>query len=89
MDFAKKPLWLVWNNPNPLAEKLKGHERLAIIFKNRDDFRQGTLTLQVKTIMDSIWHRQGMDLKMMPYNCLATGSQLGINEVVMNAIMIH
>ena len=89
MDSAKKPLWLVWNNPDPLADKLKGHERSAIIFKNGDDLRQDMLTLQVITIMDSIWHREGMDLRMMPYNCLATGSQVGMIEVVMNATTIH
>jgi hypothetical protein len=47
MDSAKKPLWLVWSNPDPLADKLKGHERSAIIFKNGDDLRQDMLTLQV------------------------------------------
>ena len=76
MDSAKKPLWLVWLNPDPLADKLKGHERNAIIFKNGDDLRQDMLTLQVIAIMDSIWNREGMDLRMMPYNCLATGSQV-------------
>jgi len=89
MDSAKKPLWLVWNNPDPLADKLKGYERSAIIFKNGDDLRQDMLTLQVITIMDSIWHREGMDLRMMPYNCLATGSQVGMIEVVMNATTVH
>merc|ERR1711997_52177 len=89
MDSAKKPLWLVWMNPDPLADKLKGHERNAIIFKNGDDLRQDMLTLQVIAIMDTIWHREGMDLRMMPYNCLATGSQVGMIEVVRNAVTIH
>lgn len=89
MDSAKRPLWLVWKNPDPLADKLKGHEMSAIIFKNGDDLRQDMLTLQVISIMDSIWHREGMDLRMMPYNCLATGSQVGMIEVVMNATTIH
>ena len=31
---------------------------------------------QVIKIMDGIWHREGMDLRMMPYACLATGSQV-------------
>ena len=63
------------------------------------------LTLQVIAIMDSIWNREGMDLRMMPYNCLATGSQVlinpvkqeiicfvfqvGMTEVVRNAVTVH
>jgi hypothetical protein len=26
--------------------------------------------------MDRIWNREGMDLRMMPYACLVTGSQV-------------
>ena len=37
MDSNKKPLWLVWNNPVPLADKLKAHKRSTIIFKNGHD----------------------------------------------------
>jgi hypothetical protein len=34
------------------------------------------LTLQVIRIMDHIWHTEGMDLRMTPYTCLATGNQV-------------
>ena len=37
----------MWQNPDPLADKLRGHEQNAIIFKNGDDLRQDMLTLQV------------------------------------------
>ena len=40
------------------------------------NFRQDILTLQVIVIMDSIWSREGMDFRMMPYNSLATASQV-------------
>lgn len=35
--------------------------------------------------MDLIWRRQNLDLKMLPYNCLATGNQVGLIEVVSHA----
>ena len=35
--------------------------------------------------MDLIWRRQNLDLKMLPYNCLATGDQVGLIEVVSHA----
>merc|ERR1719511_405377 len=47
------------------------------------------LTLQVIAIMDSIWNREGMDLRMLPYACLATGSQVGMIEVVRNAVTVY
>lgn len=37
MDTAKKPLWLVWENPDPLADV--SHAFNSIIFKNGDDLR--------------------------------------------------
>ena len=49
MDSAKKPLWLVWKNPDQLADRL--HEFNAIIFKNGDDLRQDMLTLQGKNFI--------------------------------------
>jgi len=35
--------------------------------------------------MDHIWRMEGMDLRMTPYSCLATGNQVGIIEVVRNS----
>jgi len=89
MDSAKKPLWLVWKNPDPLADRIKGFSTNSIIFKNGDDLRQDMLTLQVIRIMDTIWSREGFDLRMMPYACLATGSQVGMIECVRNAKTVY
>ncbi|KAM7311039.1 phosphatidylinositol 4,5-bisphosphate 3-kinase catalytic subunit alpha isoform [Ixodes scapularis] len=83
LDSAKKPLWLLWKNPDHLAEQILDHHE--IIFKNGDDLRQDMLTLQVIRIMDSIWQKEGLDLRMMPYACLSTGKQVGMIEVVRNA----
>ncbi|QQP35716.1 Uncharacterized protein FKW44_024011, partial [Caligus rogercresseyi] len=76
MDSAKKPLWLI-------------HSSNAVIFKNGDDLRQDMLTLQVIKIMDHIWHTEGLDLRMTPYTCLATGSQVGMIEVVRKAKTVY
>ncbi|GAB6018709.1 Phosphatidylinositol 4,5-bisphosphate 3-kinase catalytic subunit alpha isoform [Chamberlinius hualienensis] len=83
LDSAKRPLWLVWLNPDPMSEVF--HPRNSVIFKNGDDLRQDMLTLQVINIMDTIWRNEGMDLRMLPYACLATGKQVGMIEVVRNA----
>ncbi|XP_013776261.1 phosphatidylinositol 4,5-bisphosphate 3-kinase catalytic subunit alpha isoform-like [Limulus polyphemus] len=83
LDSAKKPLWLVWQNPDPMSECM--FKINSIIFKNGDDLRQDMLTLQVIYIMDSIWQNEGLDLRMLPYACLATGKQVGMIEVVRNA----
>ena len=61
MDSAKRPLWLVWENGDVSARRLRNptntiHE---IIFKNGDDLRQDMLTLQVITVIDAIWRSEG------------------------------
>ena len=57
MDSAKRPLWLVWKNPDPLSDLMQ--PLYSVIFKNGDDLRQDMLTLQVIRIMDSIWLNEG------------------------------
>nr|XP_027202602.1 phosphatidylinositol 3-kinase 1-like [Dermatophagoides pteronyssinus] len=84
MDSAKRPLWLEWINSDPFA-RTSGVLINAIIFKSGDDLRQDMLTLQVIRIMDQIWRRENLDLRMLPYNCLATGDQVGLIEVVPHA----
>jgi phosphatidylinositol-4,5-bisphosphate 3-kinase len=85
-NSAKRPLWLVWENGDISAFRSRYTSNIhEIIFKNGDDLRQDMLTLQVITIMDSIWRSEGLDLKMLPYTCLATGKQVGLIEVVKDA----
>jgi phosphatidylinositol kinase/protein kinase (PI-3 family) len=53
-----------------------------VLFKKGDDLRQDILTLQMLGIMDSIWKSAGMDLHLTLYNCISTGDDMGLVEVV-------
>ena len=79
MDSKKMPLWLTMAN----SEVSAGF--IPIIFKTGDDLRQDILTLQMIRVMDTIWLENGLDLRMKPYQVVATGDQSGIIEVVPNS----
>uniref|UniRef100_A0A3B3D766 phosphatidylinositol-4,5-bisphosphate 3-kinase n=1 Tax=Oryzias melastigma TaxID=30732 RepID=A0A3B3D766_ORYME len=79
MDSKMKPLWIVYNN------KLMSSDTLGIIFKNGDDLRQDMLTLQILRLMDLLWKEANLDLRVVPYGCLATGDRAGLIEVVSSA----
>ncbi|XP_044145172.1 phosphatidylinositol 4,5-bisphosphate 3-kinase catalytic subunit beta isoform isoform X1 [Bufo gargarizans] len=76
MDSKMKPLWIVYNS------KGFGGDYTGIIFKNGDDLRQDMLTLQLLRLMDMLWKESGLDLRIIPYGCLATGDRCGMIEVV-------
>ncbi|XP_033006120.1 phosphatidylinositol 4,5-bisphosphate 3-kinase catalytic subunit beta isoform [Lacerta agilis] len=76
MDSKMKPLWIVYNN------KVFGGDLVGIIFKNGDDLRQDMLTLQMLRLMDLLWKEAGLDLRILPYGCLATADHSGLIEVV-------
>ncbi|KAK3592456.1 hypothetical protein CHS0354_001576 [Potamilus streckersoni] len=76
----KRPLRMVWKNPDPLADLW--YSSYKMFFKNGDDLRQDMLTLQIIRIMDIIWKNAGLDLRMIPYNCLSTGKDVGLIEAV-------
>ncbi len=80
MDSKKVPMWLVFNNAEPLGDAV------TIIFKEGDDLRQDALTLQIMRICDKFWKEQGMDLRMNCYGAVATGDEIGMIEVVLNSI---
>ncbi|XP_014891210.1 phosphatidylinositol 4,5-bisphosphate 3-kinase catalytic subunit delta isoform isoform X1 [Poecilia latipinna] len=76
MDSKMKPLWLMYKNP------LEQADMVGIIFKNGDDLRQDMLTLQMIRLMENLWKKEGLDLRMIPYGCLSTGNKMGLIEIV-------
>lgn len=79
MDSKMRPLYIVLENYDSYGEDV------YIIFKDGDDLRQDMLTLQMLKIMDRLWKREGLDLRMNPYNCIALEHRAGMIEVVLNA----
>lgn len=55
------------------------------IFKVGDDLQQDMLTLQMVRIMDKLWLKEGLDLKMVTFACVPTGCKRGMIEMVTNA----
>lgn len=55
------------------------------IFKVGDDLQQDMITLQMVRIMDKLWLREGLDLKMVTFACVPTGHKRGMIEMVNNA----
>nr|XP_049609969.1 phosphatidylinositol 4,5-bisphosphate 3-kinase catalytic subunit delta isoform isoform X4 [Syngnathus scovelli] len=76
MDSKMKPLWLMYKTP------WNQGDMMGIIFKNGDDLRQDMLTLQMIQLMENLWKKEGLDLRMIPYGCLSTGNKMGFIEVV-------
>ncbi|KAM9830598.1 phosphatidylinositol 4,5-bisphosphate 3-kinase catalytic subunit delta isoform isoform X2 [Syngnathus typhle] len=76
MDSKMKPLWFMYKTPWTQGDMM------GIIFKNGDDLRQDMLTLQMIQLMENLWKKEGLDLRMIPYGCLSTGNKMGFIEVV-------
>ncbi|XP_011867449.1 PREDICTED: phosphatidylinositol 4-phosphate 3-kinase C2 domain-containing subunit beta isoform X4 [Vollenhovia emeryi] len=55
------------------------------IFKVGDDLQQDMLTLQMVRIMDKLWLKEGLDLKMVTFACVPTGHKRGMIEMVTDA----
>jgi hypothetical protein len=83
MESKKKPLLLFLQNDEAAADPI------LVIFKTGDDLRQDLMTLQMLRIMDALWLQQGLDLRMKPYGCCATGDETGMVEIVTNSETIN
>ncbi|KAM4609720.1 phosphatidylinositol 4,5-bisphosphate 3-kinase catalytic subunit gamma isoform [Polymixia lowei] len=80
----KKPLWLEFC---PMPSPVPGPP-VGIIFKQGDDLRQDMLVLQTLVVMDSIWQEKSLDLNLVPYGCISTGHNIGMIEIVRDAVTI-
>jgi len=84
MSSKMVPLWLVFKNAD------ENGSPIYVIFKSGDDLRQDLLTLQLLRVMDRLWLEQGLDMRLKPYSCIATGVNddgdgVGMIEVVTNS----
>jgi len=61
---------------------------MTVIFKVGDDLRQDMLTLQMFRVMDKLWKKLGLNLKLNAYQCIVTGNDIGMLEVVTNSMTI-
>jgi len=46
-------------------------------FQVGDDLRQDALTMQLIRVMDRMWLCEGLDLRMVTFDCLPTGANRG------------
>ncbi|KAA0707024.1 Phosphatidylinositol 4,5-bisphosphate 3-kinase catalytic subunit gamma isoform [Triplophysa tibetana] len=81
----KKPLWLEFSRIHSEAPAIP---QVGIIFKHGDDLRQDMLIIQTLMVMDSIWQEKGLNLNLVPYGCISTGYNIGMIEIVRNAVTI-
>ena len=53
-----------------------------VMFKDGDDLRQDQLVLQLFTLMDQLLRKENLDLKLIPYDVLATGPLQGMVQFI-------
>ncbi|RYG47273.1 hypothetical protein EON67_08720 [archaeon] len=59
-----------------------------IIFKKGDDMRQDQLIIQMIRLMDAQLKRVGLDLRLTPYRVLATSTNAGMMEMVLDSMPV-
>ncbi len=78
MESKKKPLWLTLKDAN-------GGKDIVLMLKVGDDLRQDALIMQLLRVMNDLWRREGLDMQMRLYDCISTGFERGLLQVVLNA----
>ncbi|KAM3919087.1 phosphatidylinositol 4-phosphate 3-kinase C2 domain-containing subunit alpha [Leptodactylus fuscus] len=73
------PLKVAMVNADPMGEEIHS------MFKVGEDLRQDMLALQMIKIMDKLWLQEGLDMKMVIFKCLSTGTDRGLVELVLSS----
>ncbi|CAL4157282.1 unnamed protein product, partial [Meganyctiphanes norvegica] len=63
----------------------KNTDPIHAIFKVGDDLRQDMLVIQMIRLMDKLWLKESLDLKMVTFSVVPTGDKIGIIELVKEA----
>lgn len=79
------PLKLAFRSCEESCNKAIKFHTYDTIFKMGDDLRQDMLAIQMIRIMEKLWLREGLDLRIVTFDCLATNDRQGMVEMVQNA----
>ncbi|XP_068208822.1 phosphatidylinositol 4-phosphate 3-kinase C2 domain-containing subunit beta isoform X4 [Palaemon carinicauda] len=63
----------------------EGTDPIHAIFKVGDDLRQDMLVIQMIRLMDKLWLKEDLDLKVVTFSVVPTGDKIGIIELVKDA----
>jgi len=89
MESKKKPLWLNLKGDGDAGATMKGgddnNSDIVLMLKVGDDLRQDALIIQLLRVMDVVWKKEGLDMNMMLYDCVSTGNERGLLQVVLNS----
>jgi len=80
MESKKKPLWLTFLDS-------KG-DHFVVMLKVGDDLRQDALIMQLLRVMNDLWRKEHLDMKMNLYDCISTGDERGLLQVVLNSTTV-
>ena len=77
------PLSIVFDNSDVRGKPIK------TMFKVGDDLRKDLVTLQLFRVMNRMWLSEGLDLKMITYECLPTAPLAGMIQLVSDAATLR
>ena len=77
------PLSIVFENADQMGKPIK------TMFKIGDDLRKDLVTLQLFRVMNRLWLSEGLDLKMITYECMPTAPLAGMVQLVPDAVTLR